>query len=234
MAQRWQPGSPSSLDGAAQPSSGPSGAEQPTFTQSPNDTSQRWEPGSPSGFDGDAQPSSRRSGAEQPTFSMSGGFHIQWFHWFHWEGPNGPEESHWGHPFPEKMRRDALPTRLALIVTGQGERLVNFRGHYGARRWSDWHGSWNVDPLTNMHVMEFRYTPHGRQTVRHELEPLESGEQDVFWQRFYRRGPPQRMMVLSSFMLHLDLEALQQAQNRFPPPPTALLGPPHDDEVLDQ
>ena len=42
MAQRWQPGSPSSFDGAAQPSSRRGGAEQPT----------------------------RRGGAEQPTFTQ--------------------------------------------------------------------------------------------------------------------------------------------------------------------
>ena len=40
MAQRWQPGSPSSFDGAAQPSSRRGGAEQPTFTQLPDDTSE--------------------------------------------------------------------------------------------------------------------------------------------------------------------------------------------------
>ena len=38
MAQRWQPGSPSSFDGAAQPSSRRGGAEQPTFTQLRDDT----------------------------------------------------------------------------------------------------------------------------------------------------------------------------------------------------
>ena len=40
MAQRWQPGSHSSFDGAAQPSSRRGGAEQPTFTQLPDDTSE--------------------------------------------------------------------------------------------------------------------------------------------------------------------------------------------------
>ena len=40
MAQRWQPGSPSSFDGAAQPSSRRGGAEQPTYTELPDDTSE--------------------------------------------------------------------------------------------------------------------------------------------------------------------------------------------------
>ena len=40
MAQPWQPVCPSGFDAAAQPSSRRGGAEQPTFTQLPDDTSE--------------------------------------------------------------------------------------------------------------------------------------------------------------------------------------------------